>query len=59
MYLLIQENKYDSKIVSDSYDISLWSTSKVDIEEMKKLKEIESKVRGFDYRTFKIVELVN
>ena len=59
MYLLIKENKYDSKIITDSYDVELWSKNHDDMLEMKRLKEIESKVKGFDYRTFKIVELVN
>ena len=57
MYLLIKQNKYDSKIVRDDYDVELWAEDKADIEEMKRLKEIESKVKGFDYRSFKIVEL--
>ena len=59
MYLLIKENKYDSKIITDSYDVELWSKNHDDMLEMKRLKEIECKVKGFDYRTFKIVELVN
>ncbi|MDC1302809.1 hypothetical protein N8Y98_02550 [Pelagibacterales bacterium] len=57
MYLLIKQNKYDSKIITDSYDVELWAKDKADIEEMKRLKEIESKVKGFEYRSFKIVEL--
>jgi|TARA_R110000796_G_scaffold243869_1_gene366664 hypothetical protein len=57
MYLLIKQNKYDSKIVRDDYDVELWAKDKADIEEMKRLKEIESKVKGFEYRSFKIVEL--
>ena len=57
MYLLIKQNKYDSKIVRDDYDVELWAEDKADIEEMKRLKEIESKVKGFEYRSFKIVEL--
>ena len=57
MYLLIKQNKYDSKIVRDDYDVELWAKDKADIEEMKRLKEIESKVKGFEYRSFKVVEL--
>jgi|TARA_R110002020_G_scaffold35004_1_gene105981 hypothetical protein len=59
MFLLIKSSKYDSKIITDDYDVELWAEDKADIEEMKRLKEIESKVKGLTFRTFKIVELVN
>ncbi len=59
MFLLIKSSKYDSKIVTDDYAVELWAEDKADIEEMKRLKEIESKVKGLTFRTFKIVELVN
>lgn len=57
MFLLIKEAKYDSKIVNDDYDVELWAKDRADIEQMKTLKEIESRVKGFTFRTFKIVEL--
>ena len=59
MFLLIKSIKYDSKIITDDYDVELWAEDRADIEEMKRLKEIESKVKGLTFRTFKIVELVN
>jgi hypothetical protein len=59
MFLLIKSSKYDSKIITDDYDVELWAEDRADIEEMKRLKEIESKVKGLTFRTFKIVELVN
>ena len=59
MFLLIKSSKYDSKIVTDDYAVELWAEDRADIEEMKRLKEIESKVKGLTFRTFKIVELVN
>jgi hypothetical protein len=57
MFLLIKSSKYDSKIITDDYDVELWANDRADIEQMKTLKELESKVKGFNFRTFKIVEL--
>jgi len=57
MFLLIKSSKYDSKIVTDDYDVELWAEDRADIEQMKTLKELESKVKGLNFRTFKIVEL--
>ena len=57
MFLLIKSSKYDSKIVTDDYDVELWAEDRADIEQMKTLKELESKVKGFKFSTFKIVEL--
>tara|TARA_R100000544_G_C2165785_1_gene29843 strand:- start:48 stop:227 length:180 start_codon:yes stop_codon:yes gene_type:complete len=57
MFLLIKASKYDSKIVTDDYDVELWAEDRADIEQMKTLKELESKVKGLNFRTFKIVEL--
>ena len=59
MFLLIKSSKYDSKIITDDYDVELWAEDRADIEQMKTLKELESKVIGLTFRTFKIVELVN
>ena len=59
MFLLIKSSKYDSKIVTDDYAVELWAKDRADIEQMKTLKELESKVKGLTFRTFKIVELVN
>jgi|TARA_R110000824_G_scaffold202883_3_gene387112 hypothetical protein len=59
MFLLIKSSKYDSKIITDDYDVELWAEDRADIEQMKTLKELESKVKGLTFRTFKIVELVN
>ena len=57
MYLLIKARKYDSDIITDDYDVELWAKDRADIEQMKTLKELESKVKGLNFRTFKIVEL--
>ena len=57
MFLLIKSSKYDSKIITDDYDVELWAKDRADIEQMKTLKELESKVKGLEFRTFKIVEL--
>jgi len=57
MFLLIKESRYGSNIISDDYDVELWAKDRADIEQMKTLKELESKVKGFNLRTFKIVEL--
>tara|TARA_B110000902_G_C14146052_1_gene527660 strand:- start:58 stop:237 length:180 start_codon:yes stop_codon:yes gene_type:complete len=57
MFLLIKESRYGSNIISDDYDVELWAKDRADIEQMKTLKELESKVKGFNFRTFKIVEL--
>lgn len=57
MFLLIKASKYDSKIITDDYDVELWANDRADIEQMKTLKELESKVKGLNFRTFKIVEL--
>ena len=57
MYLLIKARKYDSDIITDDYDGELWAKDRADIEQMKTLKELESKVKGFNFSTFKIVEL--
>jgi hypothetical protein len=35
----------------------MWAKDRADIEQMKNLKELESKLKGNDFRTFKIVEL--
>ena len=57
MFLLIKASKYDSNIIKDDYDVELWAKDRADIEQMKTLKELESKVKGLEFRTFKIVEL--
>ncbi len=57
MFLLIKESKYNSNIIKDDYDVELWANDRSDIEQMKTLKELESKVKGLEFRTFKIVEL--
>jgi len=57
MFLLIRESKYDSNIIKDDYDVEMWAKDRADIEQMKNLKELESKIKGSDFRTFKIVEL--
>mgnify|MGYP003654651763 FL=1 len=57
MFLLIKSSKYDSNIIKDDYDVELWANDRADIEQMKTLKELESKVKGLEFRTFKIVEL--
>ena len=57
MFLLIKSNKYNSNIIKDDYDVELWANDRADIEQMKTLKELESKVKGLEFRTFKIVEL--
>ena len=57
MFLLIKSSKYDSNIIKDDYDVELWANDRSDIEQMKTLKELESKVKGLEFRTFKIVEL--
>ena len=57
MFLLIKSNKYNSNIIKDDYDVELWANDRSDIEQMKNLKELESKIKGSDFRTFKIVEL--
>jgi len=57
MFLLIRLSKYNSNIVKDDYDVELWAEDRADIEQMKNLKELESKIKGNDFRTFKIVEL--
>tara|TARA_R110000796_G_scaffold54529_1_gene127433 strand:- start:525 stop:704 length:180 start_codon:yes stop_codon:yes gene_type:complete len=57
MFLLIKESRYGSNIITDDYDVELWAENRADIEQMKTLKELESKVKGFNFRTFKIVEL--
>jgi|TARA_R110002110_G_scaffold264370_1_gene480091 hypothetical protein len=57
MFLLIKESKYGSNIITDDYDVEIWAKDRADIEQMKTLKELESKVKGFNFRTFKIVEL--
>jgi len=57
MFLLIKESRYGSNIISDDYDVELWAKDRADIEQMKTLKELESKVKGLTFRTFKIVEL--
>ena len=57
MFLLIKASKYDSNIIRDDYDVELWAKDRADIEQMKTLKELESKVKGLEFRTFKIVEL--
>ena len=59
MFLLIKSSKYESKIITDDYDVDMWAEDRADIEQMKNLKELESKIKGFTFRTFKIVELVN
>ena len=57
MFLLIRESKYNSNIVKDDYDVELWANDRADIEQMKNLKELESKIKGNEFRSFKIVEL--
>ena len=57
MFLLIKESKYNSNIIKDDYDVELWANDRSDIEQMKTLKELESKVKGLEFRSFKIVEL--
>ena len=57
MFLLIKASKYDSNIIRDDYDVELWAKDRADIEQMKTLKELESEVKGLEFRTFKIVEL--
>ena len=57
MFLLIKSSKYNSNIIKDDYDVELWANDRADIEQMKTLKELESKVKGLEFRTFKIVEL--
>ena len=57
MFLLIKESRYGNNIITDDYDVELWAENRADIEQMKTLKELESKVKGFNFRTFKIVEL--
>jgi hypothetical protein len=57
MFLLIRESKYNSNIIKDDYDVEMWAKDRADIEQMKNLKELESKLKGNDFRTFKIVEL--
>ena len=57
MFLLIRESKYDSNIIKDDYDVEMWAKDRADIEQMKTLKELESKVKGLEFRSFKIVEL--
>ena len=57
MFLLIRESKYNSNIVKDDYDVEMWAKDRADIEQMKNLKELESKIKGNDFRSFKIVEL--
>jgi len=57
MFLLIKSNKYNSNIIKDDYDVELWANDRADIEQMKTLKELESKVKGLEFRSFKIVEL--
>ena len=57
MFLLIRESKYDSNIIKDDYDVEMWAKDRADIEQMKNLKELESKLKGNDFRSFKIVEL--
>ena len=57
MFLLIRESKYNSNIVKDDYDVELWSKDRADIEQMKNLKELESKIKGNEFRSFRIVEL--
>jgi len=57
MFLLIRESKYNSNIIKDDYDVEMWPEDRADIEQMKNLKELESKIKGSDFRSFKIVEL--
>ena len=57
MFLLIRLSKYNSNIVKDDYDVELWAEDRADIEQMKNLKELESKIKGNEFRSFKIVEL--
>tara|TARA_R110002072_G_scaffold264514_1_gene423290 strand:- start:72 stop:251 length:180 start_codon:yes stop_codon:yes gene_type:complete len=57
MFLLIRESKYNSNIIKDDYDVEMWAEDRADIEQMKNLKELESKIKGSDFRSFKIVEL--
>jgi len=57
MFLLIRESKYNSNIIKDDYDVEMWAKDRADIEQMKNLKELESKIKGSDFRSFKIVEL--
>jgi hypothetical protein len=57
MFLLIRESKYNSNIVKDDYDVEMWAKDRADIEQMKNLKELESKIKGNEFRSFKIVEL--
>ena len=57
MFLLIRESKYNSNIVKDDYDVEMWAKDRADIEQMKTLKELESKIKGNEFRSFKIVEL--
>ena len=57
MFLLIRESKYDSNIIKDDYDVEMWAKDRADIEQMKNLKELESKIKGNEFRSFKIVEL--
>ena len=45
MFLLIRESKYNSNIVKDDYDVEIWANDRADIEQMKNLKELESKVK--------------
>ena len=44
MFLLIKSSKYNSNIIKDDYDVELWANDRADIEQMKTLKELESKV---------------
>ena len=37
MFLLIKSSKYDSKIITDDYDVELWAKDRADIEQMKTL----------------------
>ena len=57
MFLLIKSNKYNSNIIKDDYDVEMWAKDRADIEQMKNLKELESKIKGNEFRSFKIVEL--
>ncbi len=57
MFLLIRESKYNSNIIKDDYDVEMWAKDRADIEQMKNLKELESKIKGNEFRSFKIVEL--
>lgn len=57
MFLLIRESKYNSNIIKDDYDVEMWAEDRADIEQMKNLKELESKIKGNEFRSFKIVEL--